>query len=324
MRVLQLEVSPVTAAKLAGRALAQRLGSRRPLFASFFVTARCNLRCTGCCYYDQIRDAGGEPDAPTERCVRILQGLAREGVPVVVLAGGEPALRPDLPQLIAAGRAAGLGVGIITNAMHITPEALAAADADAEWVLFSPHVPEELAGPAPQAAWEQAWQGFATMRQRLRRPFLGCAITLSRLTIPRLEELIARAVEGGADGVKFQPVFVPALFPKPEQTALAGRVIARWRRALPRRVLAPAGFIDRLHRFFGPTPSVPCTVDRHFHVGVYPDGTVSACCPQRIPLGNLLDGSLDFGQRRRARTDCYGCQRLDILTSLRVCGGSTG
>jgi len=324
MRLLHLEVSVATAAKLTARAIAQRLGSRRPLFASFFVTSRCNLRCAGCCYYDQIDIAGEQPDASTERCVNILQDLAREGIPVVVLAGGEPTLRRDLPQLIAAGRAVGLGVGFITNAMHVTPEILDGADADAQWVLFSPHVPEELTGGAGPAAWEEAWQGFATMRRRLRRPFLGCAVTLSRLTIGRLDEIIARAVDGGADGVKFQPVFTPTLFPTPEQTARALRIIARWRRAVPDRVLAPAGFLDRLRHFYGPTPTVPCTVNRHFHVGVYPDGTVSACCPQRIPLGNLLEGSVDYGRSLPVRTDCYGCQRLDILTSLRVCGGVTG
>ena len=40
----------------------------------------------------------------------------------------------------------------------------------------------------------------------------------------------------------------------------------------------------------------------------------------RRRFGNLLAGSLDWSRRPAERHDCYGCQRLDILTALQVCG----
>ncbi len=265
-------------------------------------------------------DVEPPPDASTEDCLRVLEALAADGVPVVVLAGGEPALRADLPELIVAGRRLGLAVGLITNGSCVTPAVLAAAEAHADWVMCSPHVPQELRGPRPERAFEDAWAGFDRMRRSLRRPFLGCAITLSKLTAPRLDELIGRALSAGADGVKVQPVFAPELFPDQERVVLAVKSLLRWTRLAPGRMQVPSFFLERLPAFFGPEPAVPCTVARNFHVGVYPDGTVSACCPERKIRGNLLDGSVDFDGPIPPLEQCYGCQRLDILTSLRLCG----
>jgi MoaA/NifB/PqqE/SkfB family radical SAM enzyme len=82
----------------------------RPHTLSHLVTARCNGRCRTCLW----RDHGlAELDTAT---VRWLYGEAgRAGMAQLVVWGGEPLLRQDLPELLLAARRAGLFTTLITN-----------------------------------------------------------------------------------------------------------------------------------------------------------------------------------------------------------------
>jgi cyclic pyranopterin phosphate synthase len=74
---------------------------------------RCNNRCRFCDQGDR-RDRLG--DAPLSELVALLRAAAPVGTDGVWLAGGEVTLRPDLPALVEAARAAGFGrVGLQTN-----------------------------------------------------------------------------------------------------------------------------------------------------------------------------------------------------------------
>ncbi|MDR3671405.1 MAG: radical SAM protein [Holophaga sp.] len=67
------------------------------------LTRRCDLACRFC-----FADAGGrEPDPGLDQVKAWLAQLAEPGRTLVQLSGGEPTLRPDLPEIIAAARAAG-------------------------------------------------------------------------------------------------------------------------------------------------------------------------------------------------------------------------
>ena len=69
-------------------------GVQVPPFIIFSVTKRCNLSCRGC-YSRTLHDSGGE-----EMDVQEMRNLIREagelGVSIILLAGGEPLLRPDI------------------------------------------------------------------------------------------------------------------------------------------------------------------------------------------------------------------------------------
>jgi SynChlorMet cassette radical SAM/SPASM protein ScmE len=64
------------------------------------ITARCNLRCRYCYYFDN--PAVAYRDLATAEWVRFFDELGRAGVMHVLLAGGEPFARPDLPELVGA------------------------------------------------------------------------------------------------------------------------------------------------------------------------------------------------------------------------------
>jgi len=62
----------------------------------FFVTARCNARCATCFYWKEMDKA--PPDLTLEEIGRIAPSLGR--FPTLLLSGGEPTLRTDLPEIV--------------------------------------------------------------------------------------------------------------------------------------------------------------------------------------------------------------------------------
>lgn len=75
--------------------------SKRPLYLRLSTTSACGFRCPYCQPGASYRVVGGSPLAP-ERYARAVGVLAELGVRRVRLTGGEPLLRRDCPQTIAA------------------------------------------------------------------------------------------------------------------------------------------------------------------------------------------------------------------------------
>ncbi|MBN2560055.1 MAG: radical SAM protein [Phycisphaerae bacterium] len=74
--------------------------SRHPVWCSWQVTYRCNFRCGFCQYW---RDPMGElPEQSVEQFEEGSRKLASLGTLMVSLAGGEPLIRPDLPDVVRA------------------------------------------------------------------------------------------------------------------------------------------------------------------------------------------------------------------------------
>jgi Fe-coproporphyrin III synthase len=85
---------------------------RRPVVV-WSVTRACNLACRHC-YATAKRRPG--PDELTETETReLLDDLSAYGVPAVLVSGGEPLVRADLPDLIAYGVERGLRFTLSTN-----------------------------------------------------------------------------------------------------------------------------------------------------------------------------------------------------------------
>ena len=82
---------------------------RTPRSLSLEITARCNLRCRYCYFFDN--PAVEYRDLPTDEWLRFFDELGSLGVMKVTLAGGEPFIRKDLPALIE---------GIVRNRMRFS------------------------------------------------------------------------------------------------------------------------------------------------------------------------------------------------------------
>lgn len=106
------------------------LGSRflgRPFYARFHVTYRCNYRCGMCGVNAQVDEF---PELPLRDVATVAERVRALGVRHVVLTGGEPFLRRDLPEIVAHFSRRGLSVRIQTNGgPQVTREALTAVAA---------------------------------------------------------------------------------------------------------------------------------------------------------------------------------------------------
>ena len=99
--------------RLVARMLRARLRGR-PHTLSHLVTSRCNGRCPTCLWRGDGRD---DLDAATVRWLYSEAG--RAGFGQLVVWGGEPLLRADLPELLAAAGRAGLFVTLISNGWSV-------------------------------------------------------------------------------------------------------------------------------------------------------------------------------------------------------------
>ena len=86
-------------------------------------TRTCNLRCRHCYSNSDGKRYAGE--MTTAEALAFIGQLADFKVPVLLLSGGEPLLRPDLEQLAAHAIGLGIRVTISTNGTLLTPEKVA-------------------------------------------------------------------------------------------------------------------------------------------------------------------------------------------------------
>lgn len=83
-------------------------------------TRTCNLHCAHC--YTDSFDQPYPNELTTAEATAMIDALASFGSPVLLVSGGEPLRRPDLPALAAHARARGMRVVVSTNGTLISQE----------------------------------------------------------------------------------------------------------------------------------------------------------------------------------------------------------
>lgn len=83
------------------------------------LVRRCNLTCQHCYSISCDKDFPGE--LTTAEACRVMDDLKAFGVPVLILSGGEPLLRPDILELARRAKSMGFYVGLSSNGTLIGP-----------------------------------------------------------------------------------------------------------------------------------------------------------------------------------------------------------
>ncbi|HDS29006.1 MAG TPA: radical SAM protein, partial [Candidatus Acetothermia bacterium] len=99
LRATRLLVRQYRAARRRRRHAVQ--GLQVPPFAIFSVTSQCNLNCFGC-YANELRQHSEREEMDRDEISNLLSEAHKLGVSVVLLAGGEPLLKPQLLQITQA------------------------------------------------------------------------------------------------------------------------------------------------------------------------------------------------------------------------------
>jgi 12,18-didecarboxysiroheme deacetylase len=99
--------------------LLQFSSDKRPVVV-WNITRRCNLKCLHC--YAHARNIPFDNELTTMEGKNLIDDLAGFGVPVLLISGGEPLARKDLPELAAYAVEKGMRAVISTNGTLITPQ----------------------------------------------------------------------------------------------------------------------------------------------------------------------------------------------------------
>jgi radical SAM protein with 4Fe4S-binding SPASM domain len=297
-------------ARLAERSTAECV----PFQVLFEVTARCHLDCVHC-YLPRPAPAD-ELDLPA--ISRILAELRAAGTLFVTFTGGEPFLRPDLLEILAAARREHLAVRLYTAGTHIG-RAEAAALARLKLVAVELSV---YGGTA--AAHERVTRRPGSLRRSLRAAALlrrnGVNVVLKspalRSTGEAYLEVPALARRLGA-GVRLDPAIVTArdgsAAPTAERVGVDGlaRLFAAHGPAADEPLPAP------------PPPDTPTCALARRTARIGPEGLVYPCGAWPTPAGDLRTASFATIWReapllRELRSlsvgdlqgDCTGCARV--------------
>jgi MoaA/NifB/PqqE/SkfB family radical SAM enzyme len=167
-------LSKITLAKAA-------LFKDAPVYVQFYVTARCNLSCQQC---NIIYSNADVRECTIDEIERIAENFATIGVAIVLLTGGEPFVRKDLPQIIRAFESRGVHVRMQTNGLATesqVEEVVAAGGRDISISLDSlnPSRQDHINGGLRES-WHRALQAMALFSQYLPRDrsfaSLGCVL----------------------------------------------------------------------------------------------------------------------------------------------------
>jgi radical SAM protein with 4Fe4S-binding SPASM domain len=160
---------------------------KKPVIA-WNVTRRCNLHCAHC--YTDSFDRHYEGELKTEEAKGVIDDLAAFGVPVILFSGGEPLLRPDLPELVERAQARGIRSVISTNGtLLIHAVARELKDLGVSYVGVS------IDGPQPvhdrfrgmAGAFHEAIQGIRNCREVGLR--VGLRVTLTQFSYANLTDI---------------------------------------------------------------------------------------------------------------------------------------
>src|SRR5579871_5774858 len=98
-----------------------------PLYTTFEITQKCNLRCAHCYNFDRERPYGRSAEELSDgEILRILGELQEAGCLFLSLTGGEPLAHPRLDDFIRRARSLGMKVTLKSNGTLLTDERVAA------------------------------------------------------------------------------------------------------------------------------------------------------------------------------------------------------
>lgn len=172
------------------------LSHRRPYYVQYYILSRCNLNCRQCNIVEANSDLR---EADLKTIEKIAHNLKKVGVGIVLLTGGEPFLRKDLPEMVKIFVDHGLNPRLQTAGFRTTREQLEACyQAGARDINISldsliPEKQDYINGSVPHS-WRRAVECIHAVNEIFTSQDRICAIetVLSKLNyreVPAMVEL---------------------------------------------------------------------------------------------------------------------------------------
>jgi pyrroloquinoline quinone biosynthesis protein E len=180
-------------------------GAAAPLALIAEITHRCPLHCVYCSNPIELTRRADE--LSTEVWSRVLREAGEAGVLQVDFTGGEPLARPDLTDLVAAARRAGLYVNLITSGLPLDEarlDELLGAGLDHVQLSFQDadeECADEISGTKTHAQKLRVLEWLTRRRVAVTLNFV-----IHRRNIDRLDEMLALAESSGISRIEFANV----------------------------------------------------------------------------------------------------------------------
>lgn len=173
------KLSKVSLAKAA-------LFQNTPIYVQFYITARCNLTCEQC---NIIYSNADVEECSIDNIKKIADNFAELGVAMVLLTGGEPFARKDLPQIIMAFESRGIHVRMQTNGYASEEKIIESIEAGGKDISISldslqPSKQDHINGGFKDS-WHKAIEAISTYTKYLPKESsfasLGCVMQRGNL-----------------------------------------------------------------------------------------------------------------------------------------------
>src|SRR5512141_2585537 len=180
----------------------------KPLYVKMKVFYGCNLKCEMCNHWRERR----EPPISSERFQVVLDELADLGTKKIHISGGEPMLRPQVPDMVEQASALGIKVTMTTNgtlvdkvkAKRLVEGGLRGVNISIDSPIRKMH--EKIRGV--EGAFKATTKAVELFRRYKHKGKLSIRINtvVSRTNYQSLETLPDLAHKLGADGINLIPV----------------------------------------------------------------------------------------------------------------------
>lgn len=299
--------------------------SRALVNVTLEVTYLCNITCEFCFLKESVLH-----ERRDELTLAEIERLAEQAAPFgasFFITGGEPFLRRDLPEIVAAIKRRGLRVGVNTNGLLVDEAAgRAVREAGLDYAIFSLHGPPEVHDCLEnrRGAFEAVLANLGTFARSKGETRLLVNCVVAKANASRLSELPGLLRGIPVDGITYQhETFLTAdevarhervwevLFPGWElpmvyqSSGYGGRDLELLEREVA--ALSAPGASDGAKVFWKPDLSGEAL--RSWYSGdmqvkgrclyiwtdvrVEPDGLVNACQVMPTPMGNVRTTSLE-------------------------------
>ena len=324
-------LSKITLAKAA-------LFQNAPVYVQFYITARCNLTCRQC---NIIYANSDVRECSLEEIKRIADNFASLGVAIVLLTGGEPYVREDLPEIIREFESRGVHVRMQTNGLATEEQIHRCVEyggKDISISLDSLHPPtqDDINGGFKKS-WHRALQTMATYTKYLptQGSFAALGCVMQRENLADIEDVIRFGSEIGwytslvpihvtdnLHPMNFRTFDQQARF-HPDDYPYVDEVIERVRGMQAQGYLLYDSdqYLDDIRRFVRNEPTMWRSKNDgvcdspNLYFAVLPNGDFAPCCDHRLPY-SVPTYARDFPEVYRDATF-----RGEVLKKTKPCSG---
>ncbi|MCP3432234.1 pyrroloquinoline quinone biosynthesis protein PqqE [Stutzerimonas stutzeri] len=286
-----------------------------PLWLLAELTYRCPLQCPYCS--NPLDFARSHDELSTAEWIEVFRQAREMGAAQLGFSGGEPLVRQDLAELIAAARGLGYYTNLITSGIGLTEEKIASfADAGLDHIQISFQAADEEVNNL-LAGSQKAFAHKLEMARAVKKH--GYPMVLNFVThrhnIDNIDQIIRLCIELEADFVElatcqfygWAELNRAGLLPSKEQLVRAERITNEWRDKLAAEN-HPCKLIFVTPDYYEERPKACMNGWGNLFLDITPDGTALPCHSARqlpVSFPNVREHSIEYIWR-----DSFGFNRF--------------